>query len=96
MLKVERVEQEIHLTGTLALETAKRAFADSERWLTSDVQSIDLSGVDNADSVAVALMVEWQRGRPDIRFTGVPGSLRAVARLSDLEAALNLPPTPPT
>ena len=88
-LRVESEPPVVRLIGTLALETATSALDGSRAWLGPDIDMIDLSGVDNTDSSAVALLLEWQRIRPELRFTGTPAGLLSVAKLSDLQDAIN-------
>lgn len=54
--------------------------------------TIDLSGVNEADSAGLAVLVEWlatarKRGT-QIRYEGIPAQILAVARISDLEDLL--------
>jgi phospholipid transport system transporter-binding protein len=53
---------------------------------------IDLSGVSSGDSAGLAVLVEWlasaQRRGAQLRYTGVPAQILAIARLSDLEDLL--------
>lgn len=54
--------------------------------------TVDLAGVSNVDSAALALMLEWLRQarteRRQILYTGMPQKLRAIARLSGVEDIL--------
>lgn len=66
---------------------AARALATDSPRLT-----IDLAGVTEADSAALALLVEWmrearQRGA-QVHFAGIPRQLEAIARVSGLEGLL--------
>ncbi len=54
--------------------------------------SIDLAGVDRADSAGLALLIEWlsiarQAGR-EIRYRNLPAQIRQLARLSEVEELL--------
>lgn len=54
--------------------------------------TIDLSGVTEADSAGLGVLVEWlatarKRGG-SIRYEGIPAQILAVARISDLEDLL--------
>lgn len=55
---------------------------------------VDLSGVTESDSASIALLLEWMRevqGRGgEIRFSGMPKQLEAIARVSGLEGLLPL------
>jgi len=55
---------------------------------------IDLSGVSHTTSVGLALMLEWLRQARarniGIRFSQVPAQILGIARLSQLEAILQL------
>jgi phospholipid transport system transporter-binding protein len=55
---------------------------------------VDLAGVGNADSAALALLLEWvdqarQSGRR-IRFTGVPAAVLEIAKVSNVVDLLPL------
>jgi phospholipid transport system transporter-binding protein len=57
--------------------------------------TFDLTGVTAADSAGLALLIDWlavarARGRT-LRYTQVPQSLQALARMSDVESLLGLP-----
>ncbi|HUY82968.1 MAG TPA: STAS domain-containing protein [Steroidobacteraceae bacterium] len=54
--------------------------------------SIDLAGVDGADSAGLALLIEWlsiarQAGR-EIRYRNLPAQIIQLARLSEVEELL--------
>lgn len=81
------------LSGALTFETAP--------WLWQQLQSggllnaadeADLAEVGDADSAGLALLVAWRASRRaaggDLRFTGMPAKLAALAQLTDADAAL--------
>jgi phospholipid transport system transporter-binding protein len=55
----------------------------------NEALEIDCSGIEHADSAAVALMLEWLRrataAGTGIRFRAVPERMRAIVEVSDLE-----------
>ena len=65
-------------TVTSVLDESKRSFAPHERI------DVDMSGVAEADSAGLALLLEWmaqaRRRHADIRFHAIPDSLLAIAR----------------
>lgn len=82
----------LRVRGPLTFATAARVWKQGERELDAcDARqiAIDCSGIDAADSAALAVLVEWlawahRRGRT-VRLTGVPQTLMDIARISELE-----------
>ena len=58
---------------------------------------VDLSGVESANSAALALLLEWvdqaRRASRRIRFVGVPAAVLGIARVSNVAALLPLAET---
>lgn len=73
----------IAVRGALGFATAKRALAESAPLMAGEAAlTIDLSGVTQADSAGLALLVEWLRlgaahGRT-VRFAGIPEQLQTL------------------
>lgn len=61
------------------IEEGRRAF-DGQADVT-----VDLSGLDNVDSSAISMMLEWARdaarGGRRMRFAGLPENLKSLARV---------------
>lgn len=81
--------------GALTFETAKRASETGLRAIDSSAArslEIDCAGVTAADSAGLAVCLVWlaraQHGGRAVRFTNLPASIRALARISDLEALI--------
>jgi phospholipid transport system transporter-binding protein len=66
--------------------------ADVTRWRESGLQAIDrdgividLAGVEDADSSALSLLLEWQRAAKArgfrLTYTGLPANLRSLAEV---------------
>jgi len=77
------------LSGDMSFETANQILKSSESLFRQHAAlEIDLSGVGKADSAGLALMLEWkaQAGQcgASIQFIGIPKSLLAVARTSEV------------
>lgn len=74
-------------TVTLLRATGLRAFAAS----AGDIV-VDLSAISRVDSAGLALLIDWlawaRAASRVLRFVSPPGSLLALARLSDVEALL--------
>jgi ABC-type transporter Mla MlaB component len=81
----------------LSFETARRA-CDAGIKLFKRAKKvpqieIDCSGVSEADSAGLAVLLEWlkwalKNGRP-MSFTSLPRNIRAVANISDVEPLLD-------
>jgi phospholipid transport system transporter-binding protein len=81
------------LAGAMSFETADRILRASERLFRQyrDL-SIDFTGVDDADSAGLALLIEWKsqarRSGGRIDFSGLPQSIRAIARTAEVDHLL--------
>jgi phospholipid transport system transporter-binding protein len=81
------------ITGVLTLETAPELWKQLKAGgLLRSARQADLSGVSDADSAGLALLVAW-RGHclaagGSLGFLGLPARLLALARLTSAEAAL--------
>lgn len=77
------------LSGEMSFRNAERILQTSEGAF-GQYQSleIDLSKVGKADSAGLALMLEWKaqvsQKAGDIKYVGVPDSLLAIARTSEV------------
>ncbi len=60
---------------------------------------IDLGGVTGSDSAGLALLIEWlsvaKDARRTLRYENIPSQLTQLARLSEVEDLLLVPPAPP-
>lgn len=73
-------------TARAALEKGASVFADTQ------VIKVDLSGVTDADSAGLALLIEWvswaRAQHREIRFFELPAEIRAIARICEVEEVL--------
>lgn len=88
MLKAESALPTVRLVGELIISNAASVLKESDAWLVDGVETVDLSGVTESDSAALALLLEWQKRRPSIWFAGAPESMLSVAKLSNLDELL--------
>lgn len=83
------------VSGPMTFQSVGHLWESSKRELTGQsAVTVDMAGVTEVDSAALALLLEWmswarQQGFP-LRFTGLPEKLRALARLSEVESLLGL------
>ncbi len=85
----------LRLRGALTFATAGEVWASGERELAACAEGpieIDCSGIEAADSAALAVLVEWlawahRHGR-SLHLQGLPRTLIDIARISELEALL--------
>lgn len=88
-----RGEGRCAITGVLTLETAAELWKQLKAGgLLQAAREADLSGVTDADSAGLALLVAW-RGHclaagGALGFQGLPARVVALARLTSAEAAL--------
>lgn len=84
----------IRVEGPLTLETVTSVLRQSSSIFPRDGSAVtlDLGGVEESDSAALALLLEWlRRGRRedrDVRFRNLPQRLLQLARISDLETII--------
>lgn len=81
------------LRGEMTFATA-RAVLEHSTALFRDVAviKVDLSGVTQADSAGLALLIEWvswaRQAQREMRFFEIPKQIRAIARISEVEDLL--------
>ena len=84
------------VSGHLTFATAGALLRDSAvLWQGGESSlTVDLDGVERADSAGLALLVEWMRTARDagtaIRFQNIPDQLWAIARVGGLDDILPL------
>ena len=82
---IEREGERLFVRGAVTL-------ADVTRWRESGLQAIDrdgltidLAGLEDADSSALSLLLEWQRAAKArgfrISYSGLPDNLRSLAQV---------------
>jgi phospholipid transport system transporter-binding protein len=82
---IEREGERLFVRGAVTL-------ADVTRWREAGLQAIDrdgltidLAGVEDADSSALSLLLEWQRAAKArgfrISYSGLPDNLRSLAQV---------------
>jgi phospholipid transport system transporter-binding protein len=79
--------------GEMNFATAEKILRESEGPFEEHTQlEIDLSGVTDSDSAGLALLLEWvtwaNHSVREIRFTGVPKTILAIARTTEVEGLL--------
>lgn len=81
------------LNGEMTFETAERILMASEEPFEQHTRiEVDLSGVTNADSAGLALLLEWitwaNHTVREIRFLSMPERILAIARTTEVERLL--------
>jgi len=81
------------LSGEMSFDTADRILRLSQRQFGGhDVVNVDFSSVTKADSAGLALLLEWKtqarQRQAEIRFTGLPESVVAIARTTEVDHLL--------
>ena len=90
---VEEVPGRFVLSGAFGYATARRILEEgSAAFESHESVVVDLSGVTQADSAGLAVLLEWvtwahREGR-EIRFQQMPKAIRAIARISEVEGLL--------
>ena len=79
------------LVGPLTFKSVPALYKESGKLFQGDnsVSSIDLTGVKEADSAGLALLLEWQAGQravsKNLEITNAPASLMSLASLCEAD-----------
>lgn len=78
--------------GRLTQSEAKRLLAEGEKALQEGCRVFDLAGATQVDSVAVSLMLAWQRraqqlGQP-LAFLNIPASIQSLVSLYGVDSLI--------
>jgi phospholipid transport system transporter-binding protein len=81
------------LRGEVGFRTARKVLEQTSAMFGNvPVIKVDLSGVTQADSAGLALLIEWvswaRQAHREIRFFDIPEPIRAIARISEVEDVL--------
>jgi phospholipid transport system transporter-binding protein len=82
------------VSGPLSFATAGALLEPGAKFIQGgEADSIDLAGVQGADSAGLALLIEWLSlaqvsGRP-LRYLNIPNQLMQLARLCDVEPLIS-------
>lgn len=82
------------LAGDMTFDTAEKILRASEAPFEEHTQiEVDLSEVSASDSAGLALLLEWvtwaNHSVREIRFTGMPEKILAIARTTEVEKLLS-------
>ena len=82
-------DRRFELHGAMSFETADRILRQSEKLFGRyEHVRVDFSGVNDADSAGLALLLEWKsqarRQNGEIHFSGLPQSIVAIARTTEV------------
>jgi phospholipid transport system transporter-binding protein len=88
-MSVEMRDGRLAVAGPVTLLTVDALVARGDALVRDGALAVDLAGVAEVDSAALALLLHWIRiartaGR-DLPVANAPASLRSLARLYDLE-----------
>lgn len=77
----------------MSFSTAEKILRASEKLFAKQPHiEVDLTAVKTTDSAGLALLLEWrgwaQRSGFEMRFTGIPDKVRAIAETAELEDLL--------
>ncbi len=81
------------LSGSLTFDNVPDIWRETRALLSSHRRlAFDLSGIQRTTSAGLALLIEWlrlaRREGKALRYLNVPGQMRALIQVSDLEAIL--------
>lgn len=93
---IEQSDGGLSIKGEMSFATVDRLLAQSSALSFNGypVLNIDLGQVSRADSAGLALLVEWlaraRRGNTEICFLNMPGQMRDIARMTEVDTLLPL------
>ena len=88
-MTVERDGDCLRVAGPLTMETVPAVAQAGATAMTNEIRRIDLTGVQEVDSAAVALLVDWvRRAGPSLVIQGAPAPLRNLAGLYSMNGLL--------
>ena len=90
-LDVDATPNGVRVSGDLGFATPAESLRRAERRFTdavaSEVTRVDVSGIDQADSATLAVLLAWsahaRRDGRRLRYEGLPSDLLALAKLAD-------------
>jgi phospholipid transport system transporter-binding protein len=89
---MRREDSRIVLSGPLTLANVAAVLEEGRRHLAEGAAVVDLAGVSELDSSALALLLAWLReakaGGRTLAFANLPASLQTIARLYGVEDLL--------
>ena len=89
---MQREGEVLRVEGPVTLDTVPGLLEEGAAHLTAGVRRIDLKGVTDVDSSAVALALEWQRRSVPhvLSFDNAPEALRNLAQLYGVSGLLQI------
>ncbi len=83
------------VSGPVTLDNVRAVIEEGARAFDGEADAtVDLSGLENVDSSAISMMLEWARdaarGGRRLRFAGLPENLKTLARVYGVLDALPL------
>ena len=89
MTQITQVDNNWNLNGDVVIGTAKSILTDSETLLINADTVVDFKQVDDIDTAAVSLILEWKRRaikeNQALRFTNLPINLFSLVQLYGVE-----------
>lgn len=90
--RIEVLDGGVRVLGAMVMRNARRLLASGREHFQGGQQLVDLSGVTQADSSGLAVLLEWQRLQQArggcLRLAGVPAGLQSLSDLYGLDALL--------
>lgn len=81
----------LRVSGPLTMRTAQAWRQRGQTAIAAGARRIDFSAVTEADSAALAVLLEWQRlagGKDALSLVGLPAGLASLAELYGIESLL--------
>ena len=89
MTQINQVDNHWNLNGDVVIGTAKSILTDSKALLIGADTVVDFKQVDDIDTAAVSLILEWKRRaikeNQALRFTNLPINLFSLVQLYGVE-----------
>ena len=81
---VELKGQQLIVTGKIDFTNANQVFEQGKQYLLS-CQSVDLSALEQGNTLTLAVLVQWLRLAPQLRFEHIPEKMMKIIQSCHLE-----------
>jgi phospholipid transport system transporter-binding protein len=89
---IAREGERLRLTGAVTMDTVPGLLDAGLAHLRAGVRRVDVAGIDDIDSSAVALLLAWRRAVDPLVVEGATEPLAKLARLYGVDGLLGLAP----
>lgn len=93
MAQIAQINSNWILSGDVVINTASDILKASQTFTIAENTKVDFSGVEDIDTTAVSLILEWKRRaakeNQSIAFVNLPDNLSSLVQLYDVAAVIS-------